>query len=85
MMIIEHTGDDWAYDLFTEIHGYVEEKFLLKQYGYPLWILGSDRKVTFDKNSTRIGNFHQPRHLLLNLTALDRIIKRKGRVSGVFG
>ena len=44
----------------------------------------SDRKATFREDATRIGNFHQPRHLMLNLTALDRIIKRKGRTSGGF-
>ncbi|MCE5249184.1 AGE family epimerase/isomerase [bacterium] len=85
MMITEHTGADWTYDLFTQIYSYIEETFLLKKYGYPLWILGSDRKVTFNPKSTRIGNFHQPRHLLLNLAALNRIIERNGRVSGVFG
>ncbi|MBN1290531.1 MAG: AGE family epimerase/isomerase [Candidatus Latescibacteria bacterium] len=84
LKIIEHTGADWAGELFTKIYRYVDEKFPQKQYGYPLWILGSDRMVTFRENATRIGNFHQPRHLMLNLTALDRIIKRRGRISGVF-
>ena len=84
LKIIEHTGWFRACDLFTQIYSYVAEKFPQKQYGYPLWILGSDRKVTFRKDASRIGNFHQQRHLMLNLLALDRIIGNGGKPSGIF-
>jgi N-acylglucosamine 2-epimerase len=84
MCIIEHTGADWAKEWFSRIFSYVQEKFPLKQYGFPLWIVSSDRKVTFVRHSNRAENFHHPRHLLLNLTALERIIKRGGKLSGVF-
>lgn len=77
LFLIEHTGDPWAQEMFTRMYNYVIDKFPLKQYGYPLWILGSDRKVTFVENYTRVGNFHHPRHLMLNLLSLDRMIKRK--------
>lgn len=81
---IEHIGADWAKEWFSRIFSYVQEKFPLKQYGFPLWIVSSDRKVTFVRHSSRAENFHHPRHLLLNLAALERIIKRGGKTSGMF-
>lgn len=81
---IEHTGAEWAKNWFSREYEYVLEKFPLKQYGYPLWILYSDRKVTFERGYDRVGNFHHPRHLMMNLLALDRMIERDGEVSGLF-
>lgn len=85
LMVVEHTGAAWAQQTFREMYDYVQDKFPLKQYGFPLWILYADRKVTFERHSNRVGNYHHPRHLMLNLLALDRIIDRGGRVSGLFG
>ena len=84
LCIIEHTGDEWAREWFSRIYAYVREKFPLKQYGFPLWIVSSDRKVTFVRHANRAENFHHPRHLLLNLQAIGRIIKRDGKTSGIF-
>jgi len=77
LYMIEHTDDQWAKDIFAKMYDYVIDKFPLKQYGYPIWILGADRKVTFEEHYTRIGNFHHPRHLMLNILSLERIIERK--------
>ena len=85
MQVIEHTGAGWACDLASQVFSYSFDKFPLKQYGYPLWIVGSDRKVTFRENTTRIENFHQPRHLMLTLQSLDRLVERRGKTSGIFG
>jgi len=85
MMIIEHTGTQWAKDWYARMWNYVTDKFPLEQYGYPIWILYADRKVTFESHYDRVGNFHHPRHLMLNMLSLDRMIKRKGRISGYFG
>lgn len=85
LCIIEHTGADWAKELFSQIYTYVQAKFPLKQYGFPLWIVSSDRQVTFMRHTNRAENFHHPRHLLLNLAALERIIKCGGKTSGIFG
>jgi len=85
LLVMEHTGAGRARDLFDMIYRYIGEKFPQRQYGYPLWILSSDRKVGFREKTSRIGNFHQPRHLMLNLAALDRMIGRGGKTSGVFG
>jgi hypothetical protein len=83
--LIEHTGDPWAKDFFSKLHAWVMDKFPLKKYGHPLWIDGSDRKVTFNKGdgTRRAENFHYPRYLMLNLLALDRMIKRGGKLSGI--
>ena len=76
----------WAKQWFTKTYQYVQEKFPLKQYGFPLWIDYADRWVTFEKTeSRRAENFHHPRHLMLNLLAIERMIQRGGKVSGFFG
>lgn len=82
MILIEQTGDKWAKDLwFEKMYKYIVSKFLLKQYGFPLWIINGDRKVTFhsytDYNS--VDNYHLPRNLMLTYLALDRIIKNNGK------
>ena len=81
MSLIELTGDPWAKEWFARMYSYVRDKFYLKQRGLPMWIDGGDRKVTFDPHTRRVGIFQQPRHLMLNLLALDRIIKNGGKLS----
>jgi hypothetical protein len=41
--------------------------------------------MTFQPHASRVEHFHHPRHLMLNMLALDRMIKRGGRPSGIFG
>ncbi|MBT4483236.1 MAG: hypothetical protein HOC71_06120 [Candidatus Latescibacteria bacterium] len=85
LYVIEHTGADWAQELFGKIYDYEQKTFHLKQYNHPLWVNSADREGMFDlKKSNRIGNFHQPRHLMLNLLGIERMIERGGKVSGVF-
>ncbi|MFA6470697.1 MAG: AGE family epimerase/isomerase [Candidatus Latescibacterota bacterium] len=85
LCVIEHTGAQWAKDWYGKLHAYVMEKLPLKQYGFPLWICYADRKVTFEKHYNRCEHFHHPRYLMQNMLALDRIIKRGGKTSGIFG
>ena len=84
MLIIEHTGAEWAKDWLRRGYTYVIENFPLEPHGYALWDLYPDRWVTFVEDFERIGHFHHPRHLMLNLEALNRMKERGGRVSGVF-
>lgn len=84
LFVIEHTGAKWAKDMFTKMYNYVLDKYPLKQYGYPIWILGADRKVTFEEHTARVGNFHHPRHLMLNILSIERMIERGEKVSGLF-
>jgi len=75
MILIELTGDSWAYDWFSKMYTYFREKFYLKRHGLPLWMFYGDRKVTFKPHASRVGIFQQPRHLMLNLLSLDRMIE----------
>jgi mannose/cellobiose epimerase-like protein (N-acyl-D-glucosamine 2-epimerase family) len=84
LFIAQHTGAPWARDIFNRMNSYVQEKYTLKQYGFPLWMHAADRKVIFERHSTRVENFHHPRHLMLNLLAINRMMDRKGRTSGLF-
>ncbi len=84
LFIVEHTGAAWAREMFYRMNDYVREKFVLKRYGFPLWMHAADRKATFEPHSNRVENFHHPRHLMLNLLSIERMLKRKGQVSGVF-
>ncbi|MDP2984658.1 MAG: AGE family epimerase/isomerase [Candidatus Latescibacter sp.] len=85
LLLCEHTGAQWAKDWFGKAYKYALEKLTLKQYGFPLWVVGGDRKVTFVRKTSRCEHFHHPRHLMKNILALDAMIKRNGRVSGLFG
>ena len=84
MTLIELTGDLWAKEWFSKMYKYFREKFYLQKYNLPLWMFYGDRKVTFTPHSTRVGIFQQPRHLMLNLQSLDRMIKNNGEAAGVF-
>jgi mannose/cellobiose epimerase-like protein (N-acyl-D-glucosamine 2-epimerase family) len=77
LFILEQTGATWAKEMFEKQWKYVIDKYPLKQYGYPLWILSADRKVTFEEHYSRVGNFHHPRHLMLNILTLERLIEGK--------
>jgi len=83
--IIEHTGAEWAKRWFAGVHAYVMEKWPCERYGFPLWLDYTDRKVTFEPHTDRAELFHYPRYLMLNLLAVERMIARGGKVSGVFG
>jgi N-acylglucosamine 2-epimerase len=87
LIVIEHTGAQWAKELFQEMYEYVRSKYPLKAHGSPLWMYQSDRKVTFEafaKLPKRVENYHHPRHLMLSLVAVERMIQRGGRTSGLF-
>jgi len=86
MMVIEHTGAAWAADLFSKTFTYVVEKFHLKPHGYSMFSRGGDRKGVYDiHHYNNVDVFHNPRHLMMNLAALDRMISRRGKISGFWG
>jgi mannose/cellobiose epimerase-like protein (N-acyl-D-glucosamine 2-epimerase family) len=93
LCIVEHAGAAWAREMFGKMFAYVRDKYPLQRYGYPLWIIHADRKVTFEprppeappfSEEQRVENYHHPRHLMLNLLSLDRMIRRGGTASGLF-
>jgi mannose/cellobiose epimerase-like protein (N-acyl-D-glucosamine 2-epimerase family) len=78
LMIFEHTGVPWAWDMFLHFAQYTHEKYSLKQFGIPLWIYGADRQVTTEsyfKEPARVENYHQPRHLMINLLRMDSMLR----------
>jgi len=81
LFLIEHTADVWAEKCFAETYDYVQDKFVRSDYAFA--IESGDRKVA--NHSKGMGNYHYPRSLVMNLSALNRIINRKGRVSNLFG
>ena len=82
LFIFEQTGARWAQDLFDKTYAYVLEKYPLRRYGSPLWMYATDRRATFEafsKMPKRVENFHHPRHLMLNLLSVERMLRRGGR------
>jgi len=84
LLIVEHTGEQWAKDWFSKAHSYVLDKWPCEQYGYPLWLDYTDRKVTFTPHTDRAELYHYPRFLMLNLLSTERIMKRGRNISDVF-
>ena len=85
LLAFEHTGAPWAAQMFSRMNAYVRAKYPLRPHGYSLWITSADRKVTFEPHATRVENYHHPRHLMLNLLALERMIARGGKPAGIVG
>jgi N-acylglucosamine 2-epimerase len=77
MKIVEHTGASWAADRFRELFSFVTGKYVQKKYGMPLWQGAGDRKVAFIKNGSVVDVFHHPRHLLVVLSALERMRRNR--------
>lgn len=81
LLLFEETGDAWARDEFSRIHAYVAATYPLRQRGIdsPLWIYAADRQVTLDsftRMPARLENYHHPRHLMLNLLSVERLLAR---------
>jgi len=75
--IYEKTGAKWAADMFNRTFDYVTKTYPLKSHGSPLWMYAGNRKVEFEEFKTRpkrVENYHHPRHLMLNLIAINRMM-----------
>jgi mannose/cellobiose epimerase-like protein (N-acyl-D-glucosamine 2-epimerase family) len=84
LSIAEQTGSQWAQDMFGKVFTYVQDTYPLKRHGYPLWISAGNRKVTFEPHATRVENYHHPRHLMLCLLTIERMIRRGGAAPALF-
>jgi N-acylglucosamine 2-epimerase len=76
LLIIQHTGAEWAKDLFARTDQYVRAKYPLASHGSPLWMYAVDRQASFASFAQmpkRIENYHHPRHLMLNLLRLQKM------------
>jgi len=72
-LLIEQTDLRWAHEWYAKLSGYVLEKWPAEQYGAPLWLDYTDRKVTFEPHWTRADVLHYPRHLMFSLMSMDRM------------
>ena len=73
LLLFERRRDPWAGQMFGRMYRYARDKFPMARHGFPLWINAADRKVTFEPHYNRIENYHHPRHLMLNLLAIERL------------
>ncbi len=81
LLLIEHTGDEWALNCFAETEKYIRNKFVNPEYAFV--IDSGDRKV--EKHSTsRAEHYHYPRQLMVSILGFDRILKRGEKPSGMF-
>lgn len=83
--VIEHTGADWAKDMYAKQFEYIETKCRLKRWNIPLMMDSGDRKMSALPKATRKDIYHHPRYLMLNLLAFDHMVKRGGKISGILG
>lgn len=74
--IIEHEGSEWAVRYFNLAQDTFDKKMSLKPHGFPLFMVFADRRMTFQPHSVRQENYHRPRQYMLNLLALERMIKQ---------
>jgi hypothetical protein len=81
LFLIEHTNDDWGYKHFLR-----DDKFIYTKFYNPenkFWYSSGDRKVD-EPNAGLLEHYHHARQFMLGLLSIDRMIERKGEVSGVF-
>lgn len=81
LILIEHTGDEWALNCFAETEAYIREKFVRPEYAFV--VDSGDRKVE-KYGLVRAEHYHYPRQLMVSILAIDRIISRGEKPSGIF-
>jgi N-acylglucosamine 2-epimerase len=81
LLLIEHTGDEWALRHFDRTHHYIYDKFYNPEHKF--WHSGGDRTME-NPNVSLLEHYHHARELMLGILSLDRIIKRQGASSGLF-
>jgi len=82
MILIEHTGDQWALDCYAKTEAFIRDKYVRPEYAFI--IDSGDRKM--EKHSqVRAEHYHFPRQLMVGILAIDRILSRGEKPSGLFG
>jgi N-acylglucosamine 2-epimerase len=68
---------EWAAEEFSRMYRYVRSTYPLSSRGLPVWMYAGNRRMeqaSFLAMPRRLENYHHPRHLMLNLLALERLI-----------
>lgn len=81
LLLIEHTADEWALSHFERTDKYIYDKFFNSDNKF--WHSGGDRKMV-NRNVILMEHYHHARQLMLGILTLERMIKRGGRISGIF-
>jgi N-acylglucosamine 2-epimerase len=75
-LLLVEAGVEWAAAEFSRMYRYVRATYPLTDRGLPLWMYAGDRRMTYASflaMPRRLENYHHPRHLMLNLLALERL------------
>jgi mannose/cellobiose epimerase-like protein (N-acyl-D-glucosamine 2-epimerase family) len=75
LKIFERTGTDWAARFFGMAQDVIDSKFSRKKFGQPGYMLFADRRMIQQAHVSRQDNYHPLRQLMLNLIAIDRMLK----------
>jgi hypothetical protein len=75
MNVIEHKASEWGVRYFNLAQDTFDKKMSLKSHGLPLFTGFAERQMAFQPHVVRQENYHHARQLMLNLLALDRMIK----------
>jgi N-acylglucosamine 2-epimerase len=78
MSVIEQRGSEWAVRYFNLAKDTFDKKMSLKSHGLPLFNGFAEREMAFQPHVVRQENYHHARQMMLNILALDRMIKRDG-------
>ena len=82
MTTLEYTGDVWAKEWYERVRAFTH-RTMTTDHG--VWRQAVDRFGENKKRSGisiyRKGNFHQPRHMMMNMLSLDRMIKNNGKLT----
>ncbi len=82
LFMYEHTGDEWAKNCFKETLDYTHKTFVRPNYYF--WVSAGDRTLR-EGSLNRAEHYHHPRHLMINLLTLKRLMNLKGKKSPLFG
>lgn len=81
MILIEHTGDEWAINCYAKTEAYIRKNYVRPEYAFV--IDSGDRKMQ-KHTQVRAEHYHYPRQLMVGILAIDRIISRGEKPSGLF-
>lgn len=81
MILIEHTGDEWAINCYARTEEYIRKNYVRPEYAFV--IDSGDRKME-KHTQIRAEHYHYPRQLMVGMLAIDRIISRGEKPSGIF-
>lgn len=84
IMLVEHTGSSWSKEWYAKIYAHIRDKYEIRKFGYSPWMRTGDRTDKEEYSYGRVGNYHYPQAIMLNLLALERMIARNGKISNHF-